>query len=71
MAFIQSCPNCGMSHNEWQGNGGEGYSKDRETYCCQGCGEGTGCTCDRRDQEKAAWTNPGAGGVPGAGNTGT
>jgi hypothetical protein len=36
------CPGCKMIKNEWPG---EGYTHDGETYCCQGCAEGTGCTC--------------------------
>lgn len=39
------CPNCGMAREEWQGNEGRGYEADGVTYCCQGCAEGTGCTC--------------------------
>jgi hypothetical protein len=31
-----------MIKNEWPG---EGYTHDGQTYCCQGCAEGTGCTC--------------------------
>ena len=31
-----------MIKNEWPG---EGYTHEGETYCCQGCAEGTGCTC--------------------------
>jgi hypothetical protein len=31
-----------MIKNEWPG---EGYSHDGQSYCCQGCAEGTGCTC--------------------------
>jgi hypothetical protein len=31
-----------MVKNEWPG---EGYTHDGETYCCQGCAEGAGCTC--------------------------
>jgi hypothetical protein len=31
-----------MVKNEWPG---EGYTHDGETYCCQGCAEGTGCMC--------------------------
>jgi hypothetical protein len=31
-----------MPKNDWPG---EGYSHEGETYCCQGCAEGTGCTC--------------------------
>jgi hypothetical protein len=37
-----ACPGCGMVKNEWPG---EGYTHDGQTYCCQGCAEGPGCTC--------------------------
>jgi hypothetical protein len=37
-----ACPGCRMKKNEWPG---EGYTHEGETYCCQGCAEGTGCTC--------------------------
>lgn len=37
-----ACPGCGMIKNKWPG---EGYTHERQTYCCQGCAEGTGCTC--------------------------
>jgi hypothetical protein len=36
------CPNCKMPKNEWPG---EGYTLGGQSYCCQGCAEGTGCTC--------------------------
>lgn len=36
------CPHCGMVKNDWPG---EGYAHDGEIYCCQGCAEGTRCTC--------------------------
>ena len=39
---LPACPGCRMVKNEWPG---EGYTHDGETYCCQGCAEGTGCTC--------------------------
>ena len=39
---LPACPGCGMVKNEWPG---EGYSHEGQTYCCQGCAEGTGCTC--------------------------
>jgi hypothetical protein len=39
---LPACPGCAMIKNEWPG---EGYSHEGETYCCQGCAEGTGCTC--------------------------
>ena len=31
-----------MVKNQWPG---EGYTHEGETYCCQGCAEGSGCTC--------------------------
>ena len=37
-----ACPGCGMPKNKWPG---EGYSHEGQTFCCQGCAEGTGCTC--------------------------
>jgi hypothetical protein len=37
-----ACPGCRMIKNDWPG---EGYTHDGETYCCQGCAEGTGCVC--------------------------
>jgi hypothetical protein len=36
------CPGCRMVKNDWPG---EGYTHDGQTYCCQGCAEGTGCIC--------------------------
>ena len=39
---LPGCPGCTMVKNEWPG---EGYTHDGETYCCQGCAEGTGCIC--------------------------
>lgn len=40
-----ACPNCGMARAEWQGNNGNGFEMGDQTYCCQGCAVGTGCTC--------------------------
>jgi hypothetical protein len=36
------CANCGMGSEDWS----EGYKLGSQTYCCQGCAEQTGCTCD-------------------------
>lgn len=41
----EACPMCGMARDEWRGNGGQGYELGGLIYCCQGCAEGTGCTC--------------------------
>jgi len=39
---LPACPGCAMIKNQWPG---EGYTHEGETYCCQGCAEGTGCNC--------------------------
>lgn len=44
---LPACPGCAEIKNNWPG---EGYTHDAETYCCQGCAEGTGCTCGRAAQ---------------------
>ncbi len=41
----QMCPNCGMPHEQWKGNDGHGYNREGRSYCCQGCADGSGCTC--------------------------
>jgi len=39
----QTCANCGMKQDEWRTP--QGYKQDGETFCCEGCATGTGCTC--------------------------
>src|SRR5437667_8272288 len=39
-----ACPGCGMIKSDWPG---EGYTHEGESYCCQGCAEGTGCQCTK------------------------
>lgn len=39
------CTACGMPRRAWRGGSGQGYPLDGDTFCCQGCAEGTGCTC--------------------------
>ena len=39
----QTCANCGMKQDEWRTP--LGYKQDGETFCCEGCATGTGCTC--------------------------
>lgn len=41
----RTCPRCGMVQSDWRGNGGQGVERDGERYCCDGCADGTGCTC--------------------------
>lgn len=39
------CPHCQMPRDQWPNP--EGYQKDENVlYCCEGCGEGSGCTCN-------------------------
>jgi hypothetical protein len=54
-----------MVKNEWPG---EGYTFGGQNYCCQGCAEGTGCTCAKvatrgfsRDGQVATRSKPRAG----------
>ncbi len=42
----QVCPGCGLSKLRWQGNDGQGYLYAGLLYCCLGCAEHTGCTCE-------------------------
>jgi hypothetical protein len=60
-----ACPGCATIKNEWPG---EGYTHDGETYCCQGCAEGSGCTCVKvpqpgfsREGQKLTQAEPRAG----------
>lgn len=38
-----TCPGCGQNGKEWPDEAG--YQMDGKKYCCEGCAEGTGCTC--------------------------
>ena len=40
---IEACPNCGVPRSEWPE---AGFTKEEELYCCEGCADTTGCTCD-------------------------
>jgi len=40
-----ACPLCGMEKAQWSAEAGQGYERDREFYCCEGCAERSGCTC--------------------------
>lgn len=56
MAQIQIvCVECGMERKVWGGNAGQGYRVDGELYCCQGCAEDTGCTCDTEPPTPHHW----------------
>jgi hypothetical protein len=42
------CPNCGMPKDEWPNPAG--YTDGDETFCCEGCADGTGCTCGEEEE---------------------
>jgi hypothetical protein len=50
---VSSCPICGMSKSEWTENEGSGVDYLGETYCCEGCAKGTGCTCSEIREKTA------------------
>ena len=39
-----SCPGCGMALDDPKI---EGFVSNNQTFCCEGCASGTGCTCTR------------------------
>jgi hypothetical protein len=51
MAEEMECPNCGMLQEQWSANEGRGYMMAGDVYCCQGCAEDSGCTCDTADRK--------------------
>jgi hypothetical protein len=57
-AYIDlQCPGCGMSLDDRRV---EGFATDNQTYCCAGCAQGTGCTCQSiRLRPKKAGQKPG------------
>jgi len=40
----KTCPTCGMDEKDW--SKAQGYQQGDESYCCEGCAEGTGCICE-------------------------
>jgi hypothetical protein len=51
-----ACPGCGMDLRKTpQG----GFSEYGDTYCCRGCADGTGCTCDAKIATKKSFSRPG------------
>ncbi len=46
MAETDICSRCGISNDEWSANEGQGFDLRGESYCCEGCAEDTGCTCE-------------------------
>lgn len=54
------CVECGLGEVAWKGNQGLGRILAGEWYCCQGCAEGTNCSCIEQPEE------PGEGAAHGA-----
>jgi len=42
LKISNACPVCGM---DLAARAARGFVRDGETYCCDGCALGTGCTC--------------------------
>jgi hypothetical protein len=52
-----SCPVCGMNLDNRKT---QGFVVGDETFCCKGCAEGTGCTCEEpRFKSRKAGNRPG------------
>jgi hypothetical protein len=49
-----SCARCGMEKQDWRGNQGRGYPNEGDVYCCKGCAEDTGCTCEGVPEKETA-----------------
>jgi hypothetical protein len=61
-----ACPECGMNLKKAP-NGG--FAKYGDTYCCQGCADGTGCTCYAGTETRKSFNRPGDVGWRNAENT--
>jgi len=51
-----ACPECGMDLRKAPQGGFAIYG---DTYCCQGCAAGTGCTCYAGTETKKSFNRPG------------
>jgi len=61
-----ACPVCGMDLKKAP-NGG--FAKYGETYCCQGCADGSGCSCYAGTEVRKSFSRPGDIGWRNAENT--
>ena len=46
LAAETMCSRCGLMRDEWSANRGKGLMENGEVYCCRGCVEDEGCTCE-------------------------
>jgi hypothetical protein len=51
-----ACPQCGMDLKKAPHGG---FAKYGETFCCNGCADGTGCTCYAGTEVKKSFSRPG------------
>jgi|GEM_PF-1177466 len=42
----ETCPRCHRARREWRSDNSEGFVKEGQTYCCEGCATGGHCTCE-------------------------
>jgi hypothetical protein len=54
--FNGPCPACGAPRNVWPDDDSGGYEKNGAVYCCTGCRDGAGCTCDHMGLEHGQWS---------------
>lgn len=40
---VETCPGCGMERADWPD---KGHEREGFRFCCQGCAENSGCTCE-------------------------
>jgi hypothetical protein len=40
---VEACPGCGMERTEWPT---KGHVSEGVRFCCQGCADNSGCTCE-------------------------
>jgi hypothetical protein len=46
LANESMCSRCGLMREEWSANRGKGLMQNGEIYCCLGCANDEGCTCE-------------------------
>lgn len=46
---VERCPACGMSDKDWTANEGQGVMQSDKLFCCEGCANGLGCTCVKKE----------------------
>ncbi len=55
----RACPKCGMERSKWSSS--NGFSTSGQQYCCAGCAQDTGCTCEGAGKTQAGRPDAGQG----------